>query len=118
MDGLDEADPVDRGIRLGLPSLLPDGVFVIATHRAGSFPGRPDAPHVTLPIAKDDDRNRDDMSRHLSALATHGFLAGELRQARLNPAEFTGLLTARCAGVWVHLRYVLDEPPARDTPAG
>ena len=38
VDGLDEAEmetPMARGLPLGLPDRLPDGVFVVATRRFG-----------------------------------------------------------------------------------
>jgi hypothetical protein len=38
-DGLDEAVTPDRGLPWGLPSLLPQGVFVVATYKSG-FPLR------------------------------------------------------------------------------
>ena len=44
VDGLDEADAPADGLPFGLPSLLPDGVYVVATYRIGRAPGRPDAP--------------------------------------------------------------------------
>lgn len=39
IDGLDEADTPANGLPFGLPSLLPDGVYVVATYRIGRLPG-------------------------------------------------------------------------------
>ena len=36
-------------------------------------------------------------------------LAARLAEAGADTAEFTALLAERCGGVWVYLRYVLDE---------
>ena len=52
VDGLDEADTPGEGLPFGLPSLLPDGVYVVGTYRTGRSPGRPDAPSTTLRIAQ------------------------------------------------------------------
>ena len=61
VDGLDEADAPGEGLPFGLPSLLPDGVYVVGTYRTGRSPGRPDAPVATVRIAKEDQRNQRDI---------------------------------------------------------
>jgi hypothetical protein len=38
VDGMDEADELGDGMPFGLPSLLPDGVYVIGMHRPGRSP--------------------------------------------------------------------------------
>ncbi len=126
VDGLDEAEPSGESLPFGLPGLLPDGVFVVATYRAGRSPGRPDAPAVTIRISKDDPRNRGDISAFLAGAAAEEVLAARLADAGIVPAEFTGVLAERCDGVWVYLRYVVDEvriglrPPdaVADLPTG
>ena len=60
-------------------------------------------------IAKEDQRNQDDIRAYL-AKAAHGHaLAARLAEAGVDAAEFTSLLTQRCGGVWVYMRYVLEE---------
>ena len=72
VDGLDEADAPADGLPFGLPSLLPDGVYVVATYRTGRAPGRPDAPVTTVRIAKDDQRNQRDIREYLAKAARRG----------------------------------------------
>ena len=109
VDGLDEADTPGEGLPFGLPSLLPDGVYVVGTYRTGRSPMRPDAPAATLRIAKDDQRNEDDILKYLAKAVVEDVLAARLAQAGAGQADFTDLLAKRCGGVWVYLRYVLSE---------
>ena len=64
-DGLDEAEPAEDGLPFGLPSYLPDGVYLIATCRTGHLPPMPESPSVTFAIKKEDPRNTVDIAAHL-----------------------------------------------------
>src|SRR5579863_9282922 len=108
-DGLDEAEEPDGGLPFGLPLLLPEDVFVIGTYRTGRAPRRPDAPTKVIPISRYDPRNRRDIEEFLAAEAGEVVLAARLTEAGTDPAAFTTALADRCGGVWVYLRYVLDE---------
>ena len=108
-DGLDEADAPAGGLPFGLPLLLPDGVFVIGTYRTGRSPRRPDAPFTVLAIGRQDPRNRHDIDEYLAGQAAEEVLAARLAEAGTDPAAFTAVLAQRCGGVWVYLRYVLQE---------
>ena len=108
-DGLDEAESSEDGLPFGLPSLLPAGVFVIGTYRSGYVPRPPSAPAVTIPILKDDPRNRDDIRRFLQVEVNKEILAARIAAAGTDPDSFIEELAGRCAGVWVYLEYVLEE---------
>ena len=108
VDGLDEAEPSQDGLAFGLPALLPDGVYVVGTYRTGHSPGRPDAPAVTVRISK--------VIRETSAISAASsqgrreeILAAQLGETGMDPADFIDVLAERCEGVWVYLRYVLQE---------
>jgi hypothetical protein len=109
VDGLDEADAPPGGLSFGLPALLPDGTYVIATYRTGQAPGQPGVPMTTIRIAKEDRRNRRDISKYLAKAVAEDALAARLADADMDAQEFTSLLARRCNGVWVYLRYVLDD---------
>jgi hypothetical protein len=109
VDGLDEADAPAGCLPFGLPLLLPEGVFVVGTYRTGRSPQWPDAPATVLLIAKDDARNRDDIDEYLASESAEEVLAEQLARAGADPARFADLLAQRCGGVWVYLRYVLQE---------
>ena len=66
-------------------------------------------PVTTVRIAKEDQRNQRDIGAYLAKAAHEDVLAARLAEAGMDAAEFTGLLAQRCGGVWVYLRYVLNE---------
>jgi hypothetical protein len=109
IDGIDEAPPSGYPMPFGLPVLLPDGVFVIGTFRSGSWPGRPDSPAITMSINKDDPRNGEDIRSYLTRAANEEVLAPVLARAGMPSALLAEVLSVRCDGVWVYLRYVLQE---------
>lgn len=109
VDGLDEAEAVDNDLPFGLPRVLPAGAYIVATYRTGTALIRPDSPSVTLYIDKHDPRNLADISVYLETAARQSPLAGQLMAAGLGAPEFTRLLTERSDGVWIYLRYVLEE---------
>lgn len=94
VDGADEADPSPGTQPWGLPNVLPDGVYVVGTYRTGGPPPRCVSPSAVVRIAADDPRNRADLVTHLRAA---------LPDARADA------LAGGCGGVWIYLRYVLDE---------
>ncbi|MEV0732268.1 hypothetical protein [Polymorphospora sp. NPDC050346] len=121
VDGLDEAEPdppdMGTGIPLGLPTPddLPAGVYVVATSQYG------------LPLAALQDRlrvgwsqidvegsdNLADMAAYLRAAITgphpDAALTRALADHHVPAGAFTATLMDRCRGVWIYLRYVLDE---------
>ncbi|WP_156093632.1 hypothetical protein [Lentzea aerocolonigenes] len=93
VDGADEAEAGPQP--WGLPSQLPAGVYVVGTYRTGGAPARCESPHAVLRLSALDDENLEDLRAHL------------LQHA---PAEVpVDELAARCGGVWIYLRYVLEE---------
>jgi hypothetical protein len=119
VDGLDEAEPeigAGTGLPLGLPASLPDGVFVVATSRPGldwAFNAiRKPADWPVIEVEGED--NLADMRLFVSdvtesAAATDGPLSRVLSGSGVDLEWFRQTLVQRCAGVWIYLRYVLDE---------
>jgi WD40 repeat protein len=119
VDGLDEAEAEPgaggRGLPLGLPESLPDGVFVVATSRFGIDRALHAVrnPADWLQIEVEGDGNLDDMRRFICDITSSD--RGDvrlLRRLRDGGAEvdwFRVKLAQVCAGVWIYLRYVLDE---------
>jgi hypothetical protein len=109
VDGLDEAEQVRGRFPLGLPAGLPEGVVVVVTGRTGiELPGLRE-PYRVVRIRADDPRNLEDMRRHVVELATAPPLADRLATACVGTDRFADELTARCGGVWIYLRQVLEE---------
>lgn len=109
VDGLDEAEPTGDGLPFGLPSALPSRTYVIATYRTGFSPTQPATPAECFPIDKDSQQNRDDIHVFLTKAVSDQPLAKQLAEADLTEARFVSLLVERCGGIWIYLRYVLDE---------
>ena len=120
VDGLDEAeaDPpgMSTGIPLGLPrpESLPTGVYVVATGRFGIGM----SPFTTsrscrVEIEVEGEENLADMHAYLTRVLTGPnpdlALTTALAHQRVNTAWFIQVLMRRCHGVWIYLRYVLDE---------
>ncbi|TCB90297.1 hypothetical protein E0H26_27380, partial [Micromonospora zingiberis] len=121
VDGLDEAEPdppgMGTGIPLGLPTpdALPSGAYIIATSRYGlplvalRDPLRVGWSQIDVQGAD----NLADMAAYLRG-ATSGpnsdpALARTLSDHGVTAEAFTTTLLNRCQGVWIYLRYVLDE---------
>ncbi|MDG4834077.1 hypothetical protein O7627_32965 [Solwaraspora sp. WMMD1047] len=121
VDGLDEAGPdpagMGTGIPLGLPApdSLPAGAYIVATSRYG-------LPLVALrdplrvgwsQIEVEGADNLADMAAYLHAATTgptpDPALTRVLAEHRVPAAVFVATLLDRCRGVWIYLRYVLDE---------
>ncbi|MER6204629.1 hypothetical protein [Streptomyces sp. NPDC001642] len=109
VDGLDEAQQDPSGQPLGLPLALPDGVFVLATLRTGTECAWLRHPYVVRHLTPGDPENINDMRRHLDRIAAEPEFADLLSAAGVGTADFAAVLLAKCAGVWIYLRYVLEE---------
>jgi hypothetical protein len=109
-DGLDEAEPVKGALPLGLPVLLPRGVFVVATCRTGTDLPALRQPKDVIEIHAGSPRNTDDLAKYLHTVLTgDGKLAAALLAAGQAPDAVAARLQARCGGMWIYLRYVLEE---------
>ena len=110
VDGADEAEPVhDGGQPWGLPSVLPNGVFVVGTHRSGFTPPPCTPPPLIVPIMPESEDNHRDVVEHLAAVAQNAELSAKLTTAGISAERFAADLAHRCGGIWVYLRYIIDE---------
>lgn len=109
IDGADEAEKLDGLLPWGLPRALPTGVFVVGTYRTGSSPGHVDAPSQVLTILAGGERNREDLAQHLRAITRRPEFRNRLGETSISARAFVTALVDRCGGVWVYLRYVLEE---------
>jgi WD40 repeat protein len=118
VDGLDEADAEasdSGGLPLGLPASLPDGVFVVATSRFGIERALHAVRHPAdwLQIEVEGPDNLDDMRRFIGEVTDPVSgdrpLTDALGRSGVDPDWFRVTIAKACAGVWIYLRYVLDE---------
>jgi hypothetical protein len=112
VDALDEAGtPLNQNV-LGLPLVLPEGVFVIVSQRPVVVTLQVDTATTTrlcFSLAADSDNNRDDMRRFLQRAATWPGIAQALQEGGYTPEQFTTSLLEKCGGVWIYLHYVIHE---------
>jgi WD40 repeat protein len=127
VDGLDEADPPspgqDTGIPLGLPrpENLPPGVFFVVTTRFGVALHAVRGPVDWRTIIVDSPDNLADMRTYLRDILTGDHpdrqLAARLAEHKSDPKLFIDKVARRCGGIWMYLRYVLDDiSSGRRTP--
>jgi NACHT domain-containing protein len=109
VDGLDEADDDGAELPLGLPADLPAGVFAIVTCRSSTELSGLREPFSVLPIEARASENLDDLHTYLAQQIAAEPLAAILAGSGLSSAEFIGDLLNSCGGLWVYLKYVLDE---------
>ena len=119
VDGMDEAEPEPAargwGLPLGLPESLPDGVYVVATSRFGIDQALHAVrnPADWLQIEVEGASNLEDMRRFLQAVTSpkdgDTRLTMRLHDTGVNIDWFRANVAQACAGVWIYLRYVLDE---------
>ena len=109
VDGLDEAERPLGGLPLGLPDLLPEGVFIIGTYRTGNPPAAVGSASAVVRIEASDARNLADIDTFLAIAVGEEALAARLAEQDVRADDFVRQLTDHCHGVWVYLRYVLAE---------
>ena len=118
VDGLDEANPGaagGRGLPLGFPKGLPDGVYVVATSRFGIDRALHAIrnPAEWLEIEVEGIDNLNDMRRFIDNVTSpdggDAQLMTMLNADGVDIGWFRAHVAQACAGVWIYLKYVLDE---------
>ncbi len=109
VDGLDEAGAPAGLNPLGLPPRLPKGVYVVAAYRIGAAVLNVDEPKRPFQL-KAGGKNRNDMRSYLQDAAARLRAAGALDRARgSGDDDFVRALIGKCDGVWIYMRYIMDE---------
>jgi tetratricopeptide (TPR) repeat protein len=119
IDALDEADPPGPGRNpLLLPERLPDGVYILLTHRPGeiSLNVAPGTANEAYRIMSNDANQRADIAAYLRREADRP----EIRRAReaVSPPitidEFVEILQSKSEGNFKYLEYVLEDVRAQE----
>jgi len=112
VDALDEAGtPCSQNV-LGLPQVLPEGVFVIVSQRPVPVTLHMDAattPRSVFRLAAGSDENQADMRRFLERAAAWPGVARGLQESGYAPERFVAALLEKCRGLWIYLHYVVHE---------
>jgi hypothetical protein len=112
LDALDEAGTPSGQNVLGLPEVLPEGVFVIVSQRPVPVALRVDTattPREVCPLLREGDQNRDDVRRYLESATAWPGIFRILRQTNQTSSEFTASLLKKSEYLWIYLHYVLPE---------
>jgi hypothetical protein len=108
VDGLDEAEKLPGLNPLGLPTDLPEGVFILASYRPGVILHTL-GPRCAYSLEASRTENLQDMEAYLDAAATRPTIVRALAQSGYSKHEFVTALLSKCSGVWIYLSYVLSE---------
>lgn len=112
IDALDEAGTPPRQNVLGLPSVLPRGVYVIASQRpvpVTLWTDRVTTPREVVAIAAEGEENRRDMQCYLRKVAAWPGVARARAASGVAIEPFVEALATKCQGVWIYLHYVIHE---------
>ncbi|MBN2390634.1 MAG: hypothetical protein JXR84_07925 [Anaerolineae bacterium] len=111
VDGLDIAG-TPRGLNvLGLPRVLPDGVFLIVSHRPVpiNLDLSPETPCRRIQLTANDKNNLDDMRRYLRKVASRPAIQVALVRGHCTEEWFIEAIIDKCAGVWIYAQYIIRE---------
>ena len=115
VDGLDGVPGAFGEMPLGLPASPPPGVYVVVSRRPGEQMLPIEAPkryfklHAFAEPGQPPVPNQRDMLDYLRQAVSEEPLARLLAAASVPAEAFVGQLAAKCAGIWIYLRYVLAE---------
>ncbi len=112
VDALDEAGTPPNQNVLGLPQILPEGVYLIVSQRPVPVTLQVDSastPRRVFHLAADSTDNQVDMHRFLEDAAIWPGVARALRGSGVVTEQFIATLLEKCRGVWIYLHYVLHE---------
>jgi hypothetical protein len=110
VDGLDEfVEPARDGLPLGLPPVLPERVYVVATARTGAITYEPPSAFVVCSWRARRDQDLGDRRAFLHGMVGEQWLADRVHEDDGDPDDLVSALLDRCEDNWLYLRCVLDE---------
>jgi hypothetical protein len=110
VDALDEAGVHKDQNVLGLPKVLPQGVYFIVSQRPVEIAlATPSVYREVFTLEANAQQNLDDMKGFLEEAATWELVRQAIEGSNYTPADFVRTLLAKCAGVWIYLKYVVNE---------
>jgi tetratricopeptide (TPR) repeat protein len=112
IDALDRAGALEGQNVLGLPTVLPRGVFIIVAQRP--VPVVLDIEATTTPYQicrckANSTHNLADIRQFLEQVVKWPKIARALQAEGYSEKQFIHLLLKKCAGIWVYLHYVIYE---------
>ena len=109
VDGLDEAGTPPGQNVLGLPRVLPKGVYLIVSHRPVPVALTIEKPWRPYWLRAEADQNLGDMRTYLEQAACWPGIARALRESAYSSEQFITTLLEKSRGVWIYLHYIVEE---------
>jgi hypothetical protein len=112
VDALDEAGILPNQNALGLPSVLPKGVFFIVSKRpvhVALHVDRSITRRWPLTITADSKTNLNDMHRFLENATKWPGVAKAMIDSGYTSQQLIAALMEKCRGVWIYLNFVINE---------
>jgi hypothetical protein len=109
VDALDEAGTPPGQNVLGLPQVLPEGVFLIVSQRPVAVALHTEGPRRVFRLRAESQENQADMRAYLEATADWPGVNKALEEGGHRPEQFVETLLEKCRGVWIYLHYVVHE---------
>jgi len=116
VDALDEVDRSGHplGNILGLPTVLPEGVFVVTSSRRNGIKPMTDEPMHHCDIAQDNPDHLADIRAYIAKRCDRDGIAGYRGRHAMREVDFIDLLTEKSQGNFMYLRHVLRAIEAGD----
>ena len=109
VDALDKAGTPSGQNVLGLPRILPRGVYLVVSHRPVDVTLSVEGPHHFEPLKAEDQKNLADMQAFLAKALTWPGIQKVLGEGRISESQFVEILLEKSRGVWIYLHYVVAE---------
>jgi len=109
VDALDEAGTPSGQNVLGLPRILPRGVYLVVSHRPVDVTLFVEGPRHVEPLKAEDQKNLADMRAFLGKALTWPGIQKALGEGRISESQFVETLLEKSRGVWIYLHYVVAE---------
>ena len=109
VDALDEAGTPSGQNVLGLPRILPRGVYLVVSHRPVDVTLSVEGPRHVEPLKAEDQKNLADMRAFLEKALTWPGIQKALGEGRISESQFVETLLEKSRGVWIYLHYVVAE---------
>lgn len=109
VDGLDESAALPDQNVMGLPRVLPAGVYCVVSQRPVQVILETEAPRQLVPLQSGETRNLEDMRAFLVRVAQSERVAAVLTESSVSADDFVSTLLERSQGVWIYLHYILEE---------
>ena len=94
---------------LGLPRILPRGVYLVVSHRPVDVTLFVEGPRHVEPLKAEDPKNLADMRAFLGKALTWPGIQKALGEGHISESQFVETLLEKSQGIWIYLHYVVAE---------